>query len=156
MSGSMGPGRQLPGDTLPYEGGDICDECDEPARHAVCGESDSMRSEIIHLCTDHFLHREHAIQENIEDEYYCDRCHHMKTDCRPCRDPEEGISGAVYRMCAGCRDEVNLAFASNDNGDDYLVDDEDPMAAIEDSPDWDDDDAMNDVDDSGIDCQLGD
>ena len=72
MADVIGPNNKLPGQTIGWvPDGRDCDDCNQMAKHAVVGESDSFGSEIHHLCSEHFLEMQNAIKEQENQEQTC-------------------------------------------------------------------------------------
>ena len=124
MSGFIGPSHHLPGDTIGFAAdGRSCDDehCNDAARHAVIGESDSMGSEINYLCSKHFLESKEQIKEKEKEVTVCELCHEYRTGCQPFRDPNEGTSGRVYDACPECRKNTIDTFAGIEEEDDPYI-----------------------------------
>lgn len=96
-----GPINTLPGCTRTPPADTMCD--DHPNRPAVArvqGETDSMGSEQHDLCAECLR----QIQvEHHDTSGRCDWCKLDKPARIPTRDYDEGSSGPVYYVCAGCR-----------------------------------------------------
>ena len=116
MSDYIGPSNRLPGQFYPFTpDGRDCDQCDLEATHAIVGETDSMGSEILHLCNIHTVLLKKELEDNKERESICDICHKPATTCMPFRDPAEGSTGRVYSGCLPCRTEIIASFTGDED-----------------------------------------
>lgn len=98
MAGVTGPTFGLPGWRSPPPPGQCCDaHPDRPATVRVQGETDSFGAEYADLCADC------AKQEAAGFGGECDWCKAVSDVLRPIRDPDEGMAGPVYYVCAECR-----------------------------------------------------
>ncbi|AUR35812.1 hypothetical protein PhaeoP18_01538 [Phaeobacter piscinae] len=102
MADVTGPTRTLPGAAHCLPPGTMCDA--HPKRPAVAriqGETDSFGSELIDCCEECKANIWAAIRTKRNG--YCEWCKTIAEDIRDHRDFEEGSSGPVYSVCAGCR-----------------------------------------------------
>ena len=101
MASVIGPNRYLPGNTIPCEKGFECDEknCGLPAVRAVVGETDSFGSEVNHYCEAHYQRYLSTVEEDFS--LTCEHCGETH-NVRHVRDPDEGMCGPVYQLCASC------------------------------------------------------
>jgi hypothetical protein len=102
MADLTGPTSTLPGAAHDLPPGTMCDE--HPKRPAVAriqGETDSFGSELIDCCEECRASIRASISAKRDG--YCEWCKTMAEDIRDHRDFEEGSSGPVYSVCAGCR-----------------------------------------------------
>lgn len=103
MSDVIGPNSYLPGNVLPSSGVKFCDNHSErQAVKAIVGETDSMGSEILHVCQECL----DTIKAYVSEPSACDWCKTI-TQLTSRRDPDEGSSGRVYLVCSGCIKEQN-------------------------------------------------
>lgn len=104
MADVTGPIHTLPGARHAVPPGIMCD--DHPNRPAVAriqGETDSFGAEMIDCCAE--CRDAIAAQFKAPREGWCDWCKSFAKGIRDHRDFEEGRSGPVYQVCAGCRDK---------------------------------------------------
>jgi hypothetical protein len=102
MADVTGPIQTLPGAGYTVPPGTMCDNHpDRPAVARIQGETDSFGAELIDCCAE----CRDALRASIRapQEGWCDWCKTMAEDIRDHRDFEEGSSGPVYSVCAGCR-----------------------------------------------------
>jgi len=137
MADVIGPSSYKPGQTMAWKpDGRECDDCDQAAKYAVIGETDSFGSEVSHLCQDCYIQLQSHLTEQRKESRPCQICGDIKEDVIPFRDPEEGLSGPVYQTCPQCRQRLTEAFCDDgtldddrdfDRDDDYVLgEDEDP------------------------------
>ncbi len=102
MSDVTGPIHTLPGAGHTVPPGTICDN--HPARLAIAriqGETDSFGAEMIDCCEE--CRDSIRTEISTKRDGYCEWCKTIAEDIRDHRDFEEGRSGPVYSVCAGCR-----------------------------------------------------
>lgn len=100
---SHGPVSTLPGNTVPSDPVDRCDDCDKPSTHRVQGETDSFGCEYLFFCADCHGKFKLALDASRDDPGTCDFCKGTSEPVRTTRDPDEGSSGPVYHACTSCR-----------------------------------------------------
>jgi hypothetical protein len=117
MGDVTGPICTLPGASHALPAGTMCDDHpDRPAVARIQGETDSFGSELWDLCEECRDKMQEAKRQPITGR--CDWCTSDANDLRPHRDYEEGSSGRVYDVCAGCRKrEAERLQAELDDGD---------------------------------------
>lgn len=121
MSDVTGPISTLPGTRRGAPDGTMCDEHpDRPAIVRLQGETDSFGCEMHDLCQK-CLDAERNVEPDVGE---CDWCKAPEQVLRPRRDIDEGTSGRVYYVCAGCvrKDEAAIQ-AELDAYDDGRYDD---------------------------------
>lgn len=108
MGDVTGPISTLPGSVHVAGSDRMCDH--HPDRAAVVriqGETDSFGCEMHDLCAACAK----AFREPVDTSGACDWCHNLAPKRSNTRDYEEGLSGRVYQVCAGClkrqQDEIN-------------------------------------------------
>lgn len=119
--GVINASRHLPGDVVRpeniYEARNWkCSKHDtREVFRILIGETDSMGSETTEMCAECYAKYELELAEEAlkktEPGYVdpnameCEYCQ-STDDVRPCRDPDEGMSGPVYYHCKTCRKET--------------------------------------------------
>lgn len=99
MAEVTGPIGTLPGTGHCLPEGTMCDcHRDRPAVRRVQGPTDSFGSEMLDLC------QECIDENNKPDVGRCDWCKKEDQVLQPARDYDEGQGGAVYDVCASCKD----------------------------------------------------
>jgi len=103
MASVSGPVSTLPGHVRSLSSGHTCDTegCSKPALYRAQGETDSFGAEYEDFCEEHYREYCEGITE-CSNLYYCDHCK-REAECKPCRDPGEGLCGPVYYLCEHCR-----------------------------------------------------
>jgi len=102
MTDVTGPIQTLPGTGHAVPPGTMCDDHpDRPAVARIQGETDSFGAELIDCCAECRDALRAAIR--APQRGWCDWCKTMAEGIRDHRDFEEGSSGPVYSVCAGCR-----------------------------------------------------
>lgn len=106
MSDEIGPNNYLPGQHLPPVEGKMCDNHpDRPSVARMVGETDSYGSEVADYCHECLVQADEAKEQASIEPLECDFCHHIVDELFPYKDPDEGMSGPCYRICAACLDK---------------------------------------------------
>ncbi len=137
---SRGPVSSMPGSQHSVPSGSMCDtHHDRPAVARIQGETDSFGCEYLLVCQE----CKDEIRKGQDEDYkrlqFCDWCRQEKSECRPHRDMDEGMSGPLYTVCGDCRsreiqralEELDAETGAYDFVDDYNIDDdEDPLEYV--------------------------
>lgn len=152
MAAVIGPSSYRPGQTMAWKAdGRECDNCDNVAQHAVVGETDSMGSEILHLCQECYTQLQNAIVEKQKEIRPCQICGDVTEGVQLFRDPEEGRTGILYQTCPRCRQRLTEAFCDDGTLDDDRDFDRDDDYALGEE---DDPDNGHDIDDDDPELEL--
>lgn len=100
---SRGPVSTLPGNTVPSDPIDRCDDCDKPSTHRVQGETDSFGCEYLFFCDECHGKFRLALRAARDEPGECAWCKGTDKPVAPTRDYDEGMSGPVYQVCRPCR-----------------------------------------------------
>jgi hypothetical protein len=110
MADVIGPNSYLPGQVLTVPKDMTCDEHpDKPAVVRIVGETDSMGSEMIDMCSECYAAHEKFLEEQRLNPPLntCDWCKTPDVETRLTRDYDEGMSGPLYDVCSPCRQAAN-------------------------------------------------
>lgn len=104
MADVSGPISSLPGAVRKSPNGYHCDTHeDRPAVYRVQGETDSFGCEWHDMCQECY---DAYQKEDPYEDWECEHCN-SKESVGPWRDPDEGMAGPVYYICAPCRIKRN-------------------------------------------------
>lgn len=119
MADVTGPISTLPGARHAVPEGMKCDS--HPDRDAVArvqGETDSMGSEMIDMCSECFDNERQS--PKVDRAGICDWCREHSAALKDTRDFEEGLCGRVYQVCTPCRQAArDAAYAELAEQDDF-------------------------------------